>query len=272
MVNNKGIAKRTETSVAKVAPKFLANYVAKDHSTDLMDEYRILPRLKIIQGLTKPELKAEFGEGAVVIVPGAQLVCPNDGSFDFVPLFFFPEYIKWADRRDSSQNAIVEKTLDKSSELANICRDPERRTEPYGQQNKKGEQPWEYRYVEHLCFVGLIRGTNDPVVLSFQRGDFGVGRSLISMIKMRRIDGEQAPIWSQVYRLSPNQRNRNGNQWWGLDPSQADEPWINEEEADMFLALHDGLRKDYDKKTLGVDRSDGAEEVVEVDPEAEPEM
>lgn len=251
--------KSTAVAVGHDAPSYLAKFDAgSDHSTDALQEYRVLNRVKVIQAMTQQDFKRDFGEGAAVLVPVRQLVVPNDSSFLFVPLFFYPEFIQWRDVNDKSGNAIMVRTTDPTSEIARKARDANTRVEPYGDNSK-----FKYKFCEHLNFAGLIYGDNTPVAISFSRGEFFTGRNFCTMIGMRKIGLNRAPLWMQVWQLKPTMRNRNGHSWWGLEPTNPDEgssPWIKETEVEMFQALYKELKEQFGTNNLGVDLSDSEDE------------
>ena len=234
-------------------PDWLAEYGAEDRSTDLLKQYRVIPRIKVIQSLSLESLKEEFGEGSAIVTPGNVLVAKRRESVEFVPLLFFPEWIKWADRDDKTGPPIIARTFDASSQIAKNAKDPKTRIEIYGTNLKA-------RYVEHLNFVGLIRGAHELagslVVLSFSRGEHSTGTSFISSISLRRVGGnKQAPLWSGVWKLTANLRDRGTKKWWGMDYNPASEPWIKPEEAPVLRAMHEELLDQYQKQLLIVDQT-----------------
>ncbi len=231
--------KSTAVTVGRDAPSYLAKFAENDHSTDNIQEYRVLNRVKLIQAMTSSDLKRDFGEGTAILVPVRELVVPNNESFLFVPLMFWPEFIKWRDLNDKSGPAIIARSTDKAGEIAMKARDAEKRVEHYGDKDK-----FKYRYCEHLNFAGLIYGDNTPVAISFSRGEFFTGRNFCTMIGMRKVGTTKAPLWMQVWQIKPTLRNRNGYSWWGLEPSNPEEgisPWIREEEVPLMQELHKEL-------------------------------
>lgn len=257
--------KSTAVTVGQDAPSYLAKFAADDHSTDSIQEYRVLNRVKVIQAMTSPDLKRDFGEGTAVLIPVRQLVVPTGGSFLFVPLMFWPEFIKWRDINDKGGSAIIARSTDKAGEIAVKSRDAEKRLEVYPDNPK-----FKYRYVEHLNFAGLIYGENTPVAVSFSRGEFFTGRNFCTMIGMRKIGQNKAPLWMQVWQMKTAMRNRNGYSWWGLEPTNPAEgisPWIQEDEIPLMQALYKELYDQYGKNNLGVDLSDADDEAAAVDAE-----
>lgn len=256
------------TVVGKDRMDFLAQYTEKDTSLDLMEEYKILPRIKVIQQMSNEDLKDQFGEGSLIITPGGVRLCKKkDEQFAFVPLFFFPEWCLWSDRRDKGNPMIQERTFEKSHEIALRSADPERRFEIY--QGGPDLQPFKKRYVAHLNFVGMIYGDHPAsgatCTLSFSRGEYGKGKAFISAAKLRRIGTKQAPLWSQVWLLSSNLRERGDKKWYGIDYSCPQDPLVLKEEMEGFFGMHTLLKSEYEKKILIVNREDEGADSVDDD-------
>ncbi len=267
-------SKRTETEIVKVDgvdPAWLAQYVDEDESMVGMDEYRILPRIKIVQSMTNNELKKKFGEGSLIVRPGDALVWKDgDDPVKFVPLFFCVEFAKWADLRDNTSLAIVERSYDPTSDVAKCAKSNDDRYEEYPDQGKKKEADrLKFRYVEHLRFLGIIYGNHELsgqyASLSFERGEFKQGKNFISAIKMRKIkvtmpDGTErsvpAPLWAQVWELAGKFRDQGDKKWYGIDFAPAEPPLIEMGEFDTFKAYHDELKELFEKQRLLVDDED----------------
>jgi len=237
----------------------METYKEEDNSLDQVKKYRQLTRLKLIQGMSPQELKKEFGEGAVLMQPGRAMVAEAEEPFLFVPLFMFTEWCHWSDRDDDSTRAILDRTFDKESPLAKRSRDKDARFEKYS----VGDTEYKSRYVEHLCFPGLIYGDHQhsmtPVTLSFEKGEFVQGNAFCSAIVMRR-----APLYLNVFKLQSAVHTNGKNEWFGFDFSNpATGPFVSEEEAPAFKALNAEYIQQHADRTLEVDRSDADEEVVD---------
>jgi len=276
--NGKVRKSRTETAINKVQgidPNYLQKYITEDASLDVLKEHRVVPRLKIIQAPSSSELKKAFGEGSVIVRPGDVLVCKfqeEPDHFDFVPLFFFVEFAKWADVRSGSTMVILDRSHDPTSTLAAKTKDSKSRLELYEGHDKKPEpERMYYHYVEHLRFIGVIYGDHPllgtPVTLSFERGEYGQGRNFISAVTLRRqiIDGtpKPVPLWAQVWRIrsafrSPDQSRK----WYGFSFEAADPSIIQQHEADVMLALHKEFRELFEQQRLMV-QDETVESVVD---------
>lgn len=262
---------RTKSDITKVKPSgggFLAG-VEDDKSLDSMAEFMIVPRLKIIHGQTRAELKDRFGEGSVVITPGDALVCEeNDAGFEFVPHFFFTEWCKWSDLKDKENNSIMERSFDPTCDIAKRAQNPETRDEVYeGDAKKPVKQQRFWRYVQHFCWAGVIYGDHPlagtPVVLSMERGEFSNGRSFITAIQMRRVDVEaedgtkdrkRVPLWAQRWQLKVGTRQGEAGSWFGFDYESVG--IIDDDDAENFRAEHIELARLHEENKLRVDHGE----------------
>jgi len=278
----KKVAGRTNLATKKVegVPGFLVDFIREDTSLANLDQYVIIPVVKMVQGSAGLELKKKFGEGTAILRPGDIVLAKYEddngqATFDFVPHFFFTEFTKDSALGDSENPWILQRSFDQTSEIAKKARDADQRKELYpGHEDRKPEDKKYFRYVEHLCFAGVIYGEHQlegtQVVLSFEKGEFWQGRNFISAIKMRKSKVEEQritlPLWSQVWTFSVGFRDKGANKkWYGMDFEIADEPLIKEDEADAMFAAHTELKEVFTKDLLQVDHGERDEEVPSED-------
>lgn len=247
-------------ALANTAPDWMAEHVEGDESLAGTAEYRVLSRMKVIQGMSDQALKDAFGEGTIIVSPGQIPLAKREEHFDFVPCLFFTEFLEVSDLKDRGSLMILARTFDKGSDLAAKARDPERREEGYGEQDTQGRHQYVKRFVESLCFVGVVYGEHPaagtPVCLSFQRGEFGKGQAFVSSIRMRKAGAKICPLWAQVWKLTPGFRDRGERKWWGIDFEAPPAPFITREEAPAFKELHQSLKQEFEEQRLIVDRED----------------
>jgi len=259
-IDNKGITKVTGTN-----PGFLSKYAGKqDDSLESMKSLVMLPRLKIIQGQTDADLKKKFGEGSVIVRPGDALVWQEgDAPFLLVPLFFHREWMKWADNKDKDQLIVEGPVYDETHPIALKSKTADTRTEVYpGDAGKPDRERKYYSYVEHLCWTCVIYGDHPlagtEVVLGMERGEFYNGRQLINSISMRRHtirtpnpnnpeelveERVKVPLWAQVWAFQPTIRKGDLGNWYGLDFQAADNPVIDEKDAELFQSRYAELSR-----------------------------
>jgi len=245
---------------------------------ETMRHHRILNRVAILQPMSGMEFKKKYGEGSAIIPAADQLLIKTDESFDMVPVMFFDEFVCWADRRDKSGPMIREKSLDRASILAAKCSDPNRRKEAYGEPLPDGTR-LTMRNTHHLNFLcvvysGPLKGTQ--CVVSLNRAEFKKGMSLISAIRMRKIQAGnyqvQAPMWSTVWKVTVGHRTNDKGQWYGFDFSPADQPWVDNDDAEPFKSMYDELLKDYKEQLIVVGHEAAEGKVEGDDPANETEM
>jgi len=251
------------------APNWLTEYQTEDKSVEDLAEYRILSRLKIVQSMSAEELKESFGEGSIIISPGNVMIAPKKEGVLFVPVFFFTEFCLWGDRKDKIGPTIRDRSFDKAGDLARCARDPEKREEEY-------EGGFIARYVEHLNFAGFIYGEHvqkgTACVLSFSRGEFGTGRNFINSITLRKVGGNTAPLWSQVWQMQTSFRDQGDKKWYGIEmshPPEGTPAFIAKDEVEFFLGEHMSCKEDFEKSKLLVDHGDDADAPEKPDDEFE---
>lgn len=240
-------------------PDFLRDHMESDTTIADMAEYRVLPRFKVIQSTSASELLKVFDAGDLILSPGNAMVSKVNKKeqvsepFLFVPVFFFVEFCKWSDLKDTESPVIMVRSFDPSSEVAKFSRDPNKRFEKYK------EDSYVARYAEHLNFAGFIYGEHglsmETAVMGFSRGEFTNGRNFISAISIRK-----APLWSQVWSFQTGFRERGADRkWWGVDFStDEDTSFITDDEVEFFKEQHAELKDLHAKAKLVVDHSDSS--------------
>tara|TARA_R110002096_G_C14661938_1_gene728402 strand:- start:15000 stop:15860 length:861 start_codon:yes stop_codon:yes gene_type:complete len=263
------LEKRGETAIEKVngAPAWLAEAAENDTSKDALKEHLVLPQLRIVPtspGERMKQYKEQYGEGALVITPAGIAIAPNNTWVKVVPLFMFTEFRQWHDRDDSGSNAIVERSHDPTSLLAIKARDEARREEIYGDPNRTvggKPAPFMYQFMEHLCFVVLVydgEGRGTPAVLEFQRGSLWKGKEFSSACLMRRVNGIECPLWTQVWEVSTREVTKKGYTWWALEFRNPEDGTmlITDDEATSFRSQWETHREAHNAQRLVVDLAD----------------
>lgn len=266
------MADRTDSQLQKVKGyEALAAFAEVDDSLDALQEYVVIPYTKIVQGMSKDELKDLIGEGGIALLPGNIPVCKKKEYFHVIPLFFYTQYRKWADKNDNTQ-MIIDSTYDPTHHIARCAKDPTLRSEMYeGDETKEPKQQRFYRYVEHLIFVCKIVGDHDYAgsncIISFQKGDFRKGCTWATGIKARKFTVNDrrvpVPLWAQVWKIESKQTDDGTNKWWSMVPTPpdinpvADEEMFEElqEEYKMLKAAHKANRIRVDGDDSGVDEA-----------------
>lgn len=265
---------RVNSEIEKVTGyEALAAFAEVDDSLLSLQEYVVVPYAKVVQGMSKEELKDMFGEGAAVLLPGNLELCQKKGSFHVVPLFFYTQFRKWADKSDKTQ-MILESTYDPTSIIAKRAKDAALRSEVYEEDmDKEVKSQRFYRYVEHLTFICKIYGDHDHAgvncVISFQKGDFRKGCNWATSIKSRKftINDKRVPVplWAQVWKMEIKLSESDSGKWWSMSPCAPDiSPVISESEFIDFKQEYEDLKNAHQANRIRVDGDDsGAEEIDE---------
>lgn len=259
MASKKTSEEQLPVSVGDVPQELIAMMEAGEigDSLETLRHHRILNRLKVVQGMSKREVKAKYGEGSIIIPVTESLIAKVDGKVDFVPVMFFDEFISWNDRDDTASPKIHDKSLDLAGKIAVLSASPTKRSEKYGDNGKGGQ--FVRKHTHHLNFLvvlysGDLKGT--LCVLSFSRGEFSKGLGFVGMVKSQRVKTAtftaSAPLWSQVWTMSVGPRKNDKGEWWGVDIAPADNPRIANDDVRPFKTMHEELLKDYREQLLVV--------------------
>lgn len=249
-----------EIATIKTAPAFAtpAKPETMSDQMKLMAMYVTSPRLKVMQGIRRGELKTEFEEGDCVAMPMQQLIIPAGGVFHFAPLMFYPEWL-CVNPIELGGQMIRRRTLEVTDEVAIKARDQDRRSEPHPDVPRKDGKDMFIRYVECLNFVVMILEPENPLfgiglTLSFARGEHKQGSKLSSLIRMRKVEEPYACRFEA--RVGPRKNDK--GEWVGLnvDNPRSGEPWVTTEQFDAFRPLHETYVKAYTDRLLKVEYDD----------------
>lgn len=255
----------------------LAAYLHSDKSLEALQSKVIVPRVKLIQGTTKSEVKKQYGAGSAVLIAGQVTLAKLDETFYFNPLFFWEEWAKWKDREDKDEATpmILERSYSSTSPIAKKAAHKDHRWELYpGQEKVDPEKQLWYRYVHHFCFAGFVYSEGEAhltrVVLSFEKGEWSTGRKFCSDAAMRKIGVSQddgsikyvpQPLYTQVWGMTPREKTWKGKQWFGFEVSAPPEElrMIRDEDLELCHSKHEELFAAFEKKLLEVEGMDDTE-------------
>jgi hypothetical protein len=243
-------------------------------------EYIQPPRLKVVQPQSSPELKSQFNEGDLIIMPQKELVAPiqmnqhgkpgdKGTAFLIVPIFQYTEFIAWNPLgTKGTLPPIRERESNPDSLLAKKCRNPKTRDEVCPEFPKDAEGKEQFiRNTEHLNFlVSLVSFDNlfdTPCCISFFRGEMKAGSSFCAAINMRHTDIFANQFLAQLSRRT----NAKGN-WFGFDitnppfTAENDLRWVQDKALyDYFGQLHAAYSEAYKSGEILTDYDE--ESVVE---------
>ena len=267
---------KKETGITRVQPDLSLPAHLQQQEVVGLDELKdiiVPPRLKIVQKQARDELLEKFDKGSTIIMPQEALVAGVDEPFLFVPLFFYREFCTWTPLSERGKMpAVIERTLDKSSDLAAKCANPKLRVEDTTYEGQKVK----VRHIEHLNYIVMLYGhdfSGEPMVMGFSKAEYRSGSSFAALLKMRK-----ASLFNCVFqaRVSSTPRENSEGSWHGWDvtnPMAAEDedpisPWVTAEESEVFAGLHEGFKKKHSDGLIQANYEDDASEEEEGTAEA----
>jgi len=210
-----------------------------------LQEYVIPPRIKIVS-LQSAKLLETFRAGDVVLTPTNSIIVEPDRddrgslseggnrSFDFTPIFFYPEWVTWNDiKLKGQEDSVLYRTTDPTDPIVAKARNKKLREEDHPR-----VEGLKIRHVEHLNYIVVLIDHpigEQPALLSFSRGEWFSGCNFASLIGMRK-----ASLFGCVYTATVIFRKGKLGDWYGLDVSNPTDrvPWVTEEQYGLFESLH----------------------------------
>ena len=208
----------------------------EDSGIELMGRYVSPPRLKIVQGQSKQDLKQEFGESAIIMAPENRLVVGpitkdspinpasgkrEGGKIRCVPLFFFPEFLLTNPLGVPGLSFIRERTQDPESKIARLCVGRKE-----GREFPCPEDPSKMcKYSESLNFIVAIWEPGDfpePALITFRAGSWIEGANWCKILKM--MNQKQLPMYSQVFEINVGPRNKDQFDYYAFNVRSALQP------------------------------------------------
>lgn len=255
-------AQNTDLTLLQQRPDYLIEHT-ETTGTELLSQYVVPPRLKIVQPLTRPPLIEMFNPGDMVALPSNTLIdsinevggkkpMEESPGIIVVPIFFYPEWI--------STNPLVgdlpfirDRSFDSGSEIAIKSRNPKTRTEQYPGSNDPKQV---IRYTEVLNYIFVLMTETDigsePILMSFSKSEHKAGTTLNSLVKMRK-----APIFSCMFKGVIKQRSNQQGRWFGMDfanPPKDVGGWVTDKRLfDSFKLAHDSFKDAYERNLLVAD-------------------
>lgn len=248
-------------ALAETMPAYLREQPADgDRGLALINQYVTPPMLKIVQKQSSDELQAEFGIGAVVVMPNRILLAPFDAKadrgapFHVVPIFFYPEWLVTNPIEKRGELFFIrERSLDPRSDIALRARNRDTWYAPCPEDPK-----YSIRYVETLNFIVVPIGDSPlagtPMTMSFARGEHGSGRSFAGQIQMRKAPHICCGVY-EVRAAGGDKRKNQKGQWKGFDVSnptvEGVSAWLEDQaKYEAYRKVYAEMKQAYDDKTL----------------------
>lgn len=260
----KKVSKSTELSNPSSIPAHLLDIPTEDRGMELLKDYIVPPRLKIVQPTSGAPFDEMFGAGDVVLIPSMTLVAPVDGKtgapFTFVPLFFFPEWIvvNPLETRQSLQ-MIRDRTFDPNSDIAARSRDPKTRDFicPEMPADSHGKALL-CSHVETLNWIILIQQESlmeMPCLINFRGAEHSRGRNFSNLLQMRR-----TAIFGCKFECHTQLRSNVKGKWFGFDisnPEVAEDRWVQDVNLfNEYKGLYEEYKRHHEEQTLKVEYED----------------
>ena len=250
----------TEKSPSELAPVTAAPaYLSKPEYADVnkaLDQYVSPSRLKIVQGAAKPPISDLFTPGDLIITPTLDLIVKKGGEFDFVPIFFYPE---WATFNPIGvQPTVIDRSLDPTCTIAKLARNPKTRKQPCAEAPGKNIK---HQMIFHI--IVALRGHPQfdgiPLAMSFRSAELTTGSNFTTKLRLSSSGGQggDLPMFARTWRAKVSNAGRTNEQgsWFGFDISAIDLPgaWVPENLFAAYGKLWENYKKAYDDNKVVID-------------------
>lgn len=211
----------------------------------------IVPRLKIVQKMSKDNIVANYGVGAVVMTPNYETIAVSGGEFLIVPIFCYREFFFLNPM--GTIPAITDNTFDPKSEVAKLSRSSQKRV-PFLDTNgsqllDKDKKPVFKRAIEAICNVCILRDheINTPFIASFISAEFGTGRRWATQMETKAV-----PTFGVSYVARSVLRPGTGlGTWWGLDiVTNSKDQYVDVESYNNYKIIYEKFKALYEQRAF----------------------
>lgn len=226
-------------SVQDIALPSYAGTIAGEKSRAAANN-RPRPRIKIIQGTSKPDLKREFGEGAALLAPDNLLLGEAETAFVAIPMFLYETYELHRDINDKEGgNMVMDSTTNPNSPLGKLAQlqDADARVKPYDGFTAKA-----HHVLNAVLLIdeGEQKGNVAVASWKIRGGGSRSGRNFAGLVARR----EDQKVWCYMNRFAFSTENveANGYSWWTLKAGNpVENPFVEESRIAELKAQHDVL-------------------------------
>jgi len=202
------------------------------------------PRLVVVQAMSAADIKAEFGEGAMIVRPDNTLAAALGERMTVNPVFRWVSWQKWADVKDSDAvPPIIAETFDAEHVIAKRARSSvfADRREEYG----SGQRNLVYRYFESInMIIAVDGGPLDGMVLvtSWRSAGHKHGAKLVRHID--RFGAQGVPIFGhRINLVAQGETNKAGQTYMVIIPRHDTlRPWTGEDRIERLTEMHDRFK------------------------------
>lgn len=239
------MAKKTTEIVKNEAPQEIAlpsyaGSIAGEKSRAAANN-RPRPRVKLLQGSSKPDLKREFGEGAALLAPDNVLLSEPEQPFVAIPVFLYETYELHRDINDKEGgNMVMDSTSNPNSPLGRLCQlqDADARVKEY----EGGFSAKAHHVLNAVLLIdeGEAKGSVAVASWKIRGGGSRSGRNFAGLVARR----EDQKVWCYMNRFAFSTEciEANGYSWWTLRAANpAENPFVTEDRIAELKAQHDIL-------------------------------
>lgn len=169
----------TTALAAPALPGELAERYKPGDGLERGNETGGINRLAIVQSASSPELKADYGEGAIILksLGVTELIAAPGDSVTVIPVCKFVSWAKWADANEGTNQPVIDETMDPDSEIARKAKSRHDRTETY-----ENDAKLKYQYVEHLNWL-VVLPFGTLALVTFKESSWKTGIALSNTLR-----------------------------------------------------------------------------------------
>ena len=248
-------SKQTDVAVKQeMLPAFVAEFSTGAGTEQVADLQGTPPFLYCVQATTKDQdLKDEFGEGGVVIMPAQVAVAKRKEWFDAIPLYF---WLSWRQERDYNDKDggfwLMGSTTNMEDPIAQKARDFNRRLQAYG-------DGYTCKYVE--CMNYVIQIDSGPAIgqvtqVTFCKGSYKFGKKQSQYLGRKKPNaaGDLVDVdlcLNRMKLLCDLRKSANAEPFMALEAHPADVPFVTDlKQAHEFKIAYEGFKKLHKAGTL----------------------
>lgn len=220
-----------------------------DYSRQEMNKVSRPPRIKIIQEMTGEPFKPPFINGDIIVTPQLIKIGSKEESFTFTPIYFFNTYICWNPiQMRNMLPAVREFSFNANSEVA-------KKASKFVQEACPENTQFPLKYSKILNFIAYLHdmpNVSVPVILHFSRGEYKFGEKFIGNLQAR----PKSPIYASRWRAGSETHKGPKGQWYGMRIELDPQPWVTNEEYNVFAKMQEEYHELHSSQTLEVDMAD----------------
>lgn len=196
------LAKKEETTMQVVDENTMPLGFEDDDTDDM-----VIPRVKIVQTLSPERKDGTAKEGDII----NSLTLEKLNGKKFIPVFKFNNNIEWKPRSAGggiacmARDGKVGEATDGTTKMCKACKRCE------FDNSKQGAEAIP-KCTKYINFFGFFEGERMPIILSFGKTNYNIGRKMYSMAKVTMQN-----MWNFCYVLQEKLMSKSNNEWYVID-------------------------------------------------------